>query len=263
MKKQRPPAAMELARRRKEGKTGPLLPGEQRPQTFTDAFMLQQAVGEQYAGVSASAVAGWKCALPSDDKTVIGALYANTLQTQANEPVTICKLHADADGLAVVEPELAFELKQHLPPRDVPYSESEIDAAIGKTRLALELIQSRYEHPEQATFFDALADGLVNQGLWLGPELAHHPTQNLSEFSLTICYANGHVGTKPATHPNKNPRAGLYWLVNFLSKQGIGMRQGQQVITGSYAGVLKLQMGQPITLNYGDLGQFTVQFEAE
>lgn len=254
-------AAIELAHRRTEGKVGPLLLNELRPQTFYEAFSLQQAVGQIFASVSASEVAGWKCGLPSEEKNVIGALYASTMQYKSNEQISLCKLYPDTYSHAVVEPELAFELKHDLPPRDEPYSETEIDTAIGVTRLALELIQSRYESPDQVTFLDALADGMVNQGVWLGPKLSQKTEHNLTEFLLTIQYPDDRLETKIAEHPNGNPRAGLYWLVNFLSTQDIGMYQGQQVITGSYAGVLKLPMHQAITLSYGDLGSFVIQFE--
>lgn len=255
------PAAIELARRRTEGKAGPLLLNELRPQTFDEAFRLQQAIGKNFASVPASEVAGWKCSLPSEEKTVIGALYASTVQYKSSEQISLCKLYPDTYSQAVVEPELAFELSRDLPQRDEPYSETEIDTAIGVTRLALELIQSRYESPDQATFFDALADGLVNQGVWLGPQLPQESENNLTEFLLTIQHSDGRLETKAAKHPNGNPRAGLYWLVNFLSAQGIGMIKGQQVITGSYAGVLKLPMHQAITLSYGELGKFMIQFE--
>lgn len=254
-------AAVELAQRRAAGKTGPLLANELRPRSFAEAFSLQQEMGEAFAGVTASEVAGWKCALPNGDKNIIGALYAATMQRQPPLSAAVCRLYPDKEGLATVEPELAFELKHDLPARTTPYSETEIDAAIATTRLALELIQSRYDVPEQATFFDALADGLLNQGIWLGPELPVNAPPDQAGFLLTIQYANGQLETRQARHPDGNPRAGLYWLVNFLSAQGIGLRKAQQIITGSYAGVLKLPFGEVIHLRYGELGELSISFE--
>lgn len=262
-------AAIVLSTRRKEICTGPLLANEWRPKNFAEAFALQQAVGLHFAGVTASDVAGWKCALPTEEKIVVGALYTSTVQQIAlekrpefapTEPLSVCKIAASPEGFALVEPELAFELIQDLPPKSGIYTHCEIDAAIGKVRLALELIQSRYDDPSQATFFDALADGLVNQGLWLGPELKLSDSSDLSQFDLSIGFADGRVEAQAGRHPNVHPRAGLYWLVNFLSEQGIGLRQGQQIITGSYAGLLKLPMDEEITLTYGNLGCFTVRF---
>lgn len=68
--------------------------------------------------------------------------------------------------------------------------------------------------------------------------------------------------TQKAKHLNSYARVGLYWLVNFLSQRGIGVRRGQVLITGSYAGVLTLPMNQIINLSYGDLGDFSMQFAA-
>jgi 2-keto-4-pentenoate hydratase len=215
-------------------------------------------------------VAAWKCFLPPIERNSVAAIYAATVQTLSPpgavacatvQPEAVCQLYPDILGLAQVEPELAFELAEDLPPRESDYEVHEIDAAIGKTRLALELIQCRYAEPGQARFLDLLADSLFNQGLWLGPELNATGSADLSYFELRIDFADGHFETRQARHPNINPRAGLYWLVNFLSQQGIGMRRGQQIITGSYAGVLKLPMHEPVMLTYGDLGQFRVRFE--
>jgi len=105
-----------------------------------------------------------------------------------------------------------------------------------------------------------LADGLVNQGLWIGPEVSTEAGLNLHEYVLGIKLADGSEQQIDAKHPNGHARAGLYWLVNFLSEQRIGLYKGQYVITGSYAGLLKLPMSQELVLTYGDLGKFSIQF---
>jgi 2-keto-4-pentenoate hydratase len=78
-------------------------------------------------------------------------------------------LHVWSDQqCARIEPELAFILGRDLPARAESYTVAEIDAAIQETRLALELIGTRYSDPDAATFAEHLADGLFNQGLYLG-----------------------------------------------------------------------------------------------
>ena len=145
----------------------------------------------------------------------------------------------------------------------------QIDNAIGGVRLALELIQSRYSKPAEVSYFEALADGLVNQGLYLGPHISYPQGAELSSvaaFELEVTQGTGAADQSrcySAKHPNNDPKAGLYWLVNFLSQQGIGISAGQQVITGSYAGVLDLPLDQDIHFRYGDLGQFKLQFKAK
>ncbi|MBI2731947.1 MAG: hydratase, partial [Aquabacterium sp.] len=63
-------------------------------------------------------------------------------------------------------------------------------------------------------------------------------------------------------HPDPLPRLPLYWLVEYLREQGIGLQAGQAVITGSYAGTFPLPVDRDIALRYGDLGDFHVQFTA-
>ena len=250
-------AAHILAQRRFHQQTGALLADPLRPTSFQQAFEIQQATAKEYSQLTNSKIAGWKCAQPNGDKTIIGALFDNEVQQQT----ALCSL-ASTDSKALIEPELCFTLRADLPARESTYSQAEIDDAIGSTRLALELIQSRYADPKQASFFDALADGLLNQGIWLGPEIT--PTTDVSyrEFELTIAVEGEQIQSLAGKHQDGHARAGLYWLVNFLSAQGIGLSQGQQVITGSYAGVITLPYDKKIHFQYGELGEFEVVFRA-
>ncbi|WP_434340272.1 hydratase [Motilimonas cestriensis] len=248
-------AAQVLASRRFHQQVGPFLPQAQRPNNFNQAFAIQQACAKHYSQLASTAQIGWKCAQPNGDKTIIGALFESEIQHQT----TICPL-ASTDGKALIEPELCFTLKSDLPPRAGAYSQTEIDDAIGSTRLALELIQSRYEAPKQASFFDALADGLLNQGVWLGPEIKAATDLSYSEFELTIAVQGEPNQVLVGKHQDGHARAGLYWLVNFLSQRGIGLSKGQQVITGSYAGVISLPFNKIIHFQYGKLGEFQLEF---
>jgi 2-keto-4-pentenoate hydratase len=172
-------------------------------------------------------------------------------------------------------------LKQPLPARVLPYSPQEIDAAIGSTHIALELIQSRYANDSGASFLDQLADGLFNQGLWLGPKIHGKET---SEFELRYHVGSAQVSATNASesestvnsaasepnnmvllagkHPNQAPRLPIYWLVNFLSAHQIDLAAGQMIITGSYAGVLEFPFDTPVQLHFGNLGQIDLVFSS-
>lgn len=255
-------AAAILVERRKLAEVGPLLTDALRPRSLADAFALQQ----QVAVAMAEPIAGWKCLLPTPDKIVVAPIYPSTFcRFESNsDQVQQCRLWPSkvpaSAGLARVEPELAFVLQQDLPSRSEPYSNSEIDTAIGATHLALELIQSRFSHDSGAGFYDQLADGLFNQGLFLGPQIQQAHECSGEQFSLQLTFADGRQQHLTAVHPNQQPRAGLYWLVNFLSANGIGLLAGQAVITGSYAGVLDLPFGEDIQFQYGDWGKFRLRF---
>ncbi|MCE2572780.1 hydratase [Motilimonas eburnea] len=246
--------ATELAERRINKTKGPSLPPELTPTGFSDAFAIARQVSAQYCQMASTQVIGWKCAMPNGAKTIIGHLFANEVQSAPKVPLI------PTNGQALIEPELCFTLGQDLPPRKTPYSHEEIDTVIGSTRLALELIYSRYQAPAEQSFHSALADGLLNQGIWLGPDIIPAQDETYAEFDLTITTADAGKQVYQAKHQDGHARAGLYWLVNFLSRQGIGLSKGQHVITGSYAGVLALPFNQKVQFQYGSLGEFEVEF---
>lgn len=246
----------ELAQRRRQGRLGTLL--TQRPLNLADAFATQQAV----ISLLGDTIVGWKCGMPSPERWVIAPLLASETTTVTSAAVTQCPIWPSAQGLARVEPELCYVLQHPLPARVRPYSIEDIHLAIGSTHLALELIQTRYLPEAGAGFLDQLADGLFNQGLCLGPaiqgmELAQFPIACSIEHPTEASPLVQHYEGK---HPNTDPRLPLHWLVNFLSSHQIDLSAGQKLITGSYAGVLEFPLRQHITLQFGNLGQFSVEF---
>jgi len=240
-------AAIVLASRRLSGSRGPLLDAALAPATLDEALAIQQAVSE----LLGNAVGGWKCGLPDAERKVIAPIYASTVSDGDT-------CHAWVrDGVVKVEPELAFVFAEGLPPREQPYTDVEILAAISQVRLALELIDSRFDAEPKPPFLQSLADGLVNQGLHLGPVV---PTDSaLAASGLALQLQQGERNeTIAGQHPAGQPLAPLLWLVAHLQAAGQGILPGQAVITGSYAGVLLLQPGVPASLQFGDLGTLTV-----
>lgn len=245
-------AATELIARRDSAKQGPRLPEALRPLDLEAGWQLQQQVTRQLG----QPVGGWKASLPQPGKLVAAPIYQPVISREA-----VCAVPFPLGADAVkVEPELAFVLAQDLPPREQAYTEAEIDAAIGTVHAALEICASRYIDHAGLPFAELLADGIVNNGLWLGPELG---AVDVVAFELNWQIAGAPAQNVQAVHPDGHPRAPLYWLANFLSERGVGLQAGQAVITGSYAGVLTLPMGKRTQFDYAGLARFEVEFRSE
>jgi 2-keto-4-pentenoate hydratase len=241
-------AATELVARRRTGRPGVALEEGTRPTDVASALAIQRAVSRQLE----ADIGGWKCALPSSGKLVLAPIYRDTIHTASPCPVRV------RGGLLRVEPELAYVLGRDLPVRDQPYTAADVDSAIARTHLALELLESRYTDHHAVSFFDNLADGLVNQGLFLGPTV--EDDTDCGELALQAGSASSLLQGR---HPDGNPRLPLYWLAEYLRSQGEGLRAGQVVITGSYAGSLPIAIATELHLRYGSLGTLSVCFKAD
>lgn len=249
-------AADILVARRINGSQGERLPNECRPTTIDEALAIQSAVTDLWCERMDDSIGAWKCSLPSPNKLVAAPIYTRTIDSVP--PVRLWpKGHR-----ARVEPELAFFLGVDLLPRAEPYLRDEIDKSISRTHMALELINSRYEAPDECEFPEMLADGLVNQGLFIGPLIDTETATNTAEFAIDLTCSNGETSEHAGKHPNGNPRAPLYWLVEFLRQRGEGLLAGQAIITGSYAGVIDVPLQCDINVKYFGLGSMSANFVA-
>jgi 2-keto-4-pentenoate hydratase len=246
-----------LAKRRIEKQTGSRLPEALRPQNAEQAWQIQQAQTGLLISQGDS-VAAWKCSLPQPDKhgdkLIVAPIFGSTVFQQSPCPLIL------QAGNCPIEPEIAFTLKHDLPPRADAYSEAEVLAAVGETRLALEILQNRcadadapLQSKPEVSFFEHLADNLFNQGLFLGPQIPLDKALEAAEIDFTLTQQTSRL-ERAGKHPNGLPQQPLFWLANFLSQQGIGLKAGQHIITGSYAGFFDVLPNTPFQLQFGELG---------
>ncbi len=246
-------AAAELAQRHTQQQRGERLPLSLRPGSIEDALQIQALV----PSLSGETIAGWKCGIPSDGRVVLAPIFASRV-FKNDSSISLLPLH----GMARIEPELAFVLGQDLPPREAAYGMQDVDQAVSACHIALELIGSRYLEPETAEYTEHLADGLYNQGCVLGPQLASDYLGNEpSLINIEIQTQAQTIQQLRGEHPAGFPRQPLYWLAEFLRSQGMGLRQGQFVITGSYAGSPDVPLHVPVSVRFGKLGVMQLQFK--
>lgn len=243
-----------IVERRLSGKQSGLIPETYRPQSLEDALAIQQGVAKRWCETQDDSIGGWKCLQPSEDKWVIAPIFTSTINSVA--PITLYATNHNAR----IEPELGFYLNQDLPAREQPYTTAEIDSAIGRTHLALELIQNRYLPDSEPSFIDNLADNLVNQGIFVGPEIDGDLATQAAKIPLKVTANGAILYDVVGEHPNLAPRLPIYWLVNFLASRGLGLEQGQIIITGSYAGIFEVPLNTSVTIDYEHLGNININF---
>jgi 2-keto-4-pentenoate hydratase len=236
-------AAQVLLDRLRLAQPGPRLAPELRPSSLAQAWQLHQTVNQ----LRGSPVLGWKCALPRDDRWIAAAIHE----------VTACdgtvKAQNGESGVGRIEPELAFRLGKDLPVRDEAYGPEEVRAAIDSMHLAIEVLGCRYVNPTDASGPELMADGMWHQGLVLGPAVVNGPIE--LQFPITVRVCGRVTDVLPGSHPDTDPHKPLFWLAEFLREQGVGLKAGQIIITGSLAGAIELPFGVFTTLQYATYGE--------
>lgn len=238
-------AAHFLLAARKSRAPGPRIPAQFRPGDIDAGLAVQVRVTE----LLGQRVGGYKCSLPSTQRPVLLApIFAPTI-TRASP----CQVLA-AGATARIEPEIAFVMARGLPRRANAYTDSEVRDAIGEVRLVLEILGSRYSDLDVVTFPEVVADGLANQGLFVGP-VVHDPwNKELETLPIVIDSPTGILATHQGKHPDGHPVRPLHWLVNYLANHGKPLCAGMIVTTGSYCGAIDVPLDTPIRVAYGDLG---------
>ena len=239
-------AAQFLLAARKRGLPGPRIPAQYRPDDLDSALAIQARL----TSLLAEPVGGYKCALPSELRpTLLAPIFASAIKHDGFPyPVR-------AVGATVrIEPEIAFVMAADLPRPAAAYTDNEIRDAIKEVRLVLEILGSRYSDPNTATFPELLADGLMNQGLLVGPAVHDPWNAELGSLDIVIDSPSGVLVAHQGKHPDCHPVLPLYWLANYLASSGTPLRAGAIVITGSYCGAVDVPLDTPFTVAYGDLG---------
>jgi 2-keto-4-pentenoate hydratase len=248
-------AARHLLAARRSGQPGARLPEPCRPTKLEDALAIQRRV-QALLGADGG---GWKCSVPAPGREIaFAAIFAPTIGRASP-----WRVRAQA-GVARIEPEIAFVLGRSLPPRGAPYDDSEVRDAIAETRLVLEILGSRYADPAAVTFAELLADQVSNEGLLVGPVLNDGLSRALDAFPITVDAAARPLHRRDGRHPDGHPLRPLLWLANDLARRADigGLKAGQIVTTGSYAGALEVPIGTPLRVGFGELGAIDIELIA-
>ena len=144
---------------------------------------------------------------------------------------------------ALIELEIAFRFSYALPPRDEPYSRSEVFAALGSMAVALEVVDSRFaQWPNLATLAQ-LADSQNNGALVVGKMEPYDViAPNFDFLSPLLELSVDGVSIVPAStgNPAGDPRELLVWFVNHCSTHGHTVQPFWTITTGSYTGARRV-----------------------
>jgi 2-keto-4-pentenoate hydratase len=255
-------AARLLWAERQQGTVIDALPDALRPHTEAQGHAIQAALPD----VAQDTVVGWKIAATSAagqahiqvDGPLAGRILSGFVHPMGST------LSLQGNRMRVVEPEFAFRMRADLPPREQPYTQAEVLAAVATLHPAFELPDSRFADFTRAGKAQLIADdscagrflfGPAAPQAWRSMDLAAHPVH------ATVTGADGlprYTGDGEGRALLGDPRTALTWLANELSALGIGLKAGDWASCGTCMVPLQVQERDRVVADYGVFGRIEV-----
>jgi 2-keto-4-pentenoate hydratase len=237
-----------LAAARRDARQIPSLPPDLVPRSHDQGYAIARMVVERLGWTPL----GWKIAGTTaavrEKLKIDRPIYGRTYQRFAvAQPARL--MHAELlDPL--LECEFFVTLGRDLPPREVPWTEAEVLAAVDKVHAGIEVAECRFPSnvlpPLPAIFADGCASGRY---VWGDP--IEDGRGGLSTLPVELEVDGKLLRRGAGSDVMGNPLAPLVWLVEELRRWGEGLQAGEMISTGSTTGMLPIRAGQHVRARFG------------
>jgi 2-keto-4-pentenoate hydratase len=243
------------------GTRGAEIPQAYRPTSKDSAYAIQALVEKE----SASSLFGWKIAATSaaGQKHIgvsgpLAGRYVAERVVKSGGQIPFGTNH-----MKVAEVEFAFRVGLTLSPRNHPYTEEDVRAAVASLHPAIEIPDSRYERFEIVGESQLIADNACAN--WLAVGAAFPETWRT--LDLAALEPIGRVQDRNETRGKGSnvlgsPWIALTWIANELSSLGVPLKAGQTVTTGTCIVPMTIAAGDVVEGDFGSLGKISVRLGA-
>lgn len=230
------------------------IPAAVRPASRGDGYVIQRQVAE----ISGQATVGWKIAATSSagqshlkvDGPLAGRLLAHRVHPDGT-PIVL-----GHNRMRVGEAEFCFRMGKDLPPRETPYEQSEVMAAVATLHPAIEIPDSRYLDFCIVGSPQLIADNACAHHFVLGaPTTAAWRDIDLKSHVVRVQLDGVEAREGVGANVLGDPRIAMTWLANELRSHGIALQAGQVVTTGTSVIPFPIQVGSRIVADFGCLGK--------
>ncbi|MBW4021562.1 MAG: 2-keto-4-pentenoate hydratase [Proteobacteria bacterium] len=232
---------------RRTGAPVAVSPGEV-PPTETAAYEIQHAVSGTLGPIG-----GWKVGAAGPDAPPNAApLPASGILESPAEIGPDC-----SDRL--VEAEIAFKIGKNLPPREAPYTRTEVLAAIESCHPVIEVVQWRLQDWRDAGMNLKLADGIGHGALVVGAAVPGWETIDFKGLGVTQ-EIEGQTPKQGVGNPAGDMIRLVVWLANEGAVWSGGLKSGQIVTCGSWTGMTAVDAGAAVTVTFAGLSPVRLRF---
>jgi len=130
-----------------------------------------------------------------------------------------------------VEFEICARMGRDLPPRSSPYGRADIDGAVDAVCPAVEVVDDRHADYAKLDMRTLVADNSWNAGVVLSRFVP--PPASLETVEAVVYQDGVEVGRGVGADALGHPFEPVVWLANHLAADGVGLKKGDLVMTGS------------------------------
>jgi 2-keto-4-pentenoate hydratase len=219
------------------------------------AYRVQDIVAETLWTSAGIPITAWKTGAPNRETTPIAAPIPRSKVFASDAVLPFAGFY-----LIAIEAELAFTIGRDLPPRALPYSGSDLRAAIASIHPAIEVCDSRLRDWKGIDPLAKLADNQMNGALIVGPALAEWQSVSPPDQPAIVAIDGELIAQRVGSHPCGDPVVLLGWLANHCAARCGGLRAGDVVTTGAWTGMHIIESPAAIAVSFPGVGEVRVAF---
>ena len=226
------------------------LPKGLQPQTLEEAYFVQDRMSWAY-----EAIGGWKVGAATPDATPGFAPMPKAWITCSG-----CEMRGVMHRYRGLEAEIAFRMGSDLPPRNTPYTRDEIVAAIESMHPVIEVLETAFIDPSQASKMSTTADMAMHGGLVYGEAVPSWQSIDFTKESVTLTVD----GAVRVDRTGSNTAGDLMRLLPYLANEGAsrteGLKKGDWITTGSWTGNTLATAGSSVEARFSTAGIAFLRF---
>jgi len=221
-----------------------------------DAYRVQDEVAQALGWFERERPSVWKCGAPTREATPIAAPIPAALL--ARSPARFA--HGSFHSIRI-EAELAFRFRRAVDPDEVSVAAFDWADLIGETLVGIEIVDSRLDDERHASALQKLADFQSNGAYVIGSGVAYRSGVDWRSQRATVRIGGQVVAETLGGHPLGDPLHLLPWFIRHVHRRCGGVRAGDLVTLGTWAGMLPAKAGDRVDVVFDDIGQAVVDFD--
>ena len=224
------------------------LPPELQPTDITEVYFIQDRLAEAYGPIG-----GWKIGAPNPEATPVFAPMPSAWIAPSSSTLTTGRYRG-------LEAEIAFLVGHDLPPRSTPYTRAEALAAMASCHPVIEVLESAFTDPTQASKLAALADLQMHGGFIFGAACPGWHTLDFNTEAVTLAVDGVVRVERTGSNTSGDLLKLLPWLANEGASRTGGLRAGQWITTGSWTGNTLATSDSVVVVDFTTAGRVDLRF---